>query len=228
MPTKTLLTQRCREHAHPEFAIEFDPGRLLAADAEWLAQVLESWVINGRRLAAGETVQIGWSFLQLKQQGEALGFLEPEFGSMPIKWVPGVTATLGQLRQHKDTVASVLPAESMDIPSLRQGCIVCTRVQASQGFLMSRATPEEDDSGWFIGCLDEDHDHQDMDSLELMSLYQAIAERASRALPYLGLPAGCSVKVQGSEPLIQGQDGPLPIKPGSYLDALMRKGVART
>ena len=51
MSTKTLLTQRCREHAHPEFAIEFDPGRLLAADAEWLAQVLESWVLNGRRLA---------------------------------------------------------------------------------------------------------------------------------------------------------------------------------
>ncbi|HEY0913286.1 MAG TPA: hypothetical protein VGE22_00325 [Solimonas sp.] len=224
MPTKTLLTQRCQEHAHPEFAIEFDPGQMLAGDAEWLVQVLESWVANGRRMAAGETVQIGWSFLQLKKQGKALGFLEPEFGSMPIKWVPGVTATLRQLRQQKDTVASVLPAEAMDIPSLRQGCIVCTRLPAAQGFLMSRAAPEENDSGWFIGCLDENHDHQDMNSLELMSLYQAVVERAPRALPYLALPAGCGVRMQRSEPLIHDKDGPLPIKPGSYLDLLMRHG----
>lgn len=221
------MTQRCREHAHPEFAIEFDPERMLAGDAEWLGQVLESWVVNGRRFAAGETVQIGWSFLQLKQQGDALGFLEPEFGSMPIKWVPGVTATLQQLRQQKDTVSSVLAPDAMALPSLRQGCIVCTRLQATQGLLMSRGAPEEEDSGWFIGCLDEDHDHQDMESLELMSLYQAIAERAPRALPYLALPAGCGVRVQGSEPLIHDKDGPLPIKPGSYLESLVRKGDAR-
>ena len=193
-------------------------------DAEWLIRVLESWVAEGRRFAAGEMVQVGWSLLQIESRDDGLlRFLEPDFKSMPVSWVPGVTSSLAHLRFQKDAVASVLPDDALDIPSLRQSCIVCNQLSGGPDFLMSRAAPEENDSGWFIGCLDESHDHNSIESVEVVSLHQAVVELAPGAVQYLGLPVGCGALVRAGEIAISNESGPLEVKAGSYLDRLSRR-----
>lgn len=221
-----LSTLRCHAHSHPEFAIEFDPQRLLGLDAQWMADLLESWVADGQRFSDGESVQIGWSFTRLRQGDDGLlHFEEPDFESMPIVWTSGLTATLLHLRLHKDTAMSVIDADAMDTPSLRQSCLICTRLKAGNDFMMMRTQPDEWDSGWFIGCLEDDHDHNEPDGLVPESLYQAIVEHAPLALAYLGLPAGTAVRVESGQFELFDESGVLKPAPGSYLDAVRRKGT---
>lgn len=43
---------------------------------------------------------------------------------------------------------------------------------------MNRTEPDgERDSGWFVGCLDDDHDHNDSDNLLCVSLYEAYTKQ---------------------------------------------------
>lgn len=215
-----LSTKRCSEVGHSNFRLLYDPKRVLDSDAAWFAQSLEEMVLRGERFAAGQSFQIGWSFTLLEVESDGhLGFLEPDFNAMPVKWQKGITHSLRHLRLHKDVVESVLPKEQIRVPSLRQSCIVCTELPTAQRLLMARGAEAGDDSGWFIGCDGAGHDHSKADSLGKVSLYEAIVSQSPKALPYLALPPGVSVLIADGRPRVLRDDRELQIKPGSYLAA---------
>jgi hypothetical protein len=213
-----VRTTTCSSHLHGEFVIEYDSQVVLACDVEWFAKLLESWVRDGERFCDGESVQIGWSSTVLRQsQSGELHFSEPDFTSMPAVWQSGLTRTLAHLRLHKDVIESLLPSDTLAIPSLRQSCFICKKLDGAKDFMMARSQPDNRDSGWFVGCYEE-HDHNDPNSLTPMSLYQAILQHAPGALPYLALPPESQVAIKSGKSSFFIAGKRVEPKIGSYLD----------
>lgn len=216
---KTVCTRRCAEQGHPEIRLEYDSALALTADALWLSDALEMQVAGGERYQEGETFQVGWALTRfVKDPDGLLSLEEPDMASMPIQWQPGVTRTLAHLRRQRDVVASVLGTDVPSFPSLMQSCLVCTRVtHRDASVMMAREVSEGNDSGWYIGCMDARHDHNDPKQLKRVSLYEAIVAHAPQAVGYLALPPGATAIVGKTRPVIRVDNKELAFIPGSYL-----------
>ena len=204
--------------------LAFDSATLLEQDARWFAASLEEMVRSGSRFEASQTLQVGWSIAWfVAAANDTLGFEEPDMKSIPLVRRAGLTNSLAHLRLHKDTLESVLPTDALSIPSLVQSCLVCTRLAHSASFFMDRHHAERDgrDSGWFIGCQEDAHDHNLPSSLKRVSLYEAVISLCPRALPYLAFPAAATIAVQGA-PLFFMAGEPLEVRKGSFVDAQRR------
>ncbi|BBB68742.1 hypothetical protein UNDYM_4489 [Undibacterium sp. YM2] len=215
-----IYTSHCKEFEHPEFCLQFDPDIALATDAEFVARLLESMVSKGSCFQDGQSMQLGWSYLMLStQQDGSLGFKEADFQTMPLVWNIGISNTLRHLRLHKDIVERVVPTEYLSIPSFRAECVVCNELKNANGLIMMvRQEEKKRDSGWFFGCYKEGHDHNNVDNLERISLYEAVVTHAPACLPYLGFPQGMTILLGEGRPIFFYEDKELTILEGSYLD----------
>ena len=217
-----LRTTNCARHGHPEFQLVYDPEMVAIDDSvRWFAGWLEESVAQGTCYTAGQTCQIGWSVTEVRQRDDGdLTLWEPDMQHMPIVWSESVSRTLSHLGLQKDVVESVLDAEDSSFPSLRESAVICTRIGQSKGVVMERTKPSGAYSGWFCGCLGEDHDHNDVDELRLVSVYEAVVCHAPQILPYLALPPGTLASVGADDAPVIFRDGePLEFKAGSYLAA---------
>ena len=78
----------------------------------WFLGWIESEVSGGRRFLPEQTVQVGWSVLEIRQRNDgALGFLEPDFRSIPVRFVDSVSNTLLHLLVQKSAAESLGLAE---------------------------------------------------------------------------------------------------------------------
>lgn len=222
---KTLASKTCQEYGHPEIAVDYDPAVVVEADVAHLLSGLEAMVAGGTRFEANQSIAFGWSLAWFVHRPDGrLGFEEPDFRSMPVKRVSGLTATIRDLRLQRDIVASVLPDGSAQFPSLRQSCIVCGEVSATDGLVMVRAAPAEMDSGWFIGCQRQEHRHDVIENLERISLYEAVVHRRLPIVPWLALPEGSLVSRGDPGLAIQFNGEPLTVKPESLLQRMLDDG----
>jgi hypothetical protein len=221
---KTVLTTNCGQFNHPEFELAYDPDTVLDRDVLWLAGILEQQVANGERFSDNQSFQLGWMFTLIHQNDNGtLSILEPEMTEMPIRWQNSVTNTLRHLRLQKDTGESLLPAEALVFPSYRQSCIVCDRLGHSREIVMDRREPGDQESGWFIGCVADEYDHNNPDNLRVVSLYEAVVCLEPRVLRYLALPPGVLLHVGGEQAVFFLDESRLEIRPGSYLEKVLRK-----
>jgi hypothetical protein len=214
-------TTSCHRFQHPEFRITFDPSVVIQPDVQGLLQLLQDAVARGERFADGETFQVGWMFTTIRRNEEGtLSILEPDFTrQIPIAWIDSVTHTLRHLRVQKDVCESVLSSEFLSFPSICQSAIICNRLRDGDSFMMSREKPSETDSGWFCGCRDE-HDHQDVDELAVVSLYEAAVRYQQQIIPYVALPAGTLLSAGNGAPSIYLEQTRLQFEPGSYLETM--------
>ena len=213
-----LATCGCSQYGQPEILIEYEPQGVIEADVAHLVATLEQMVRSGSRFEPGQSMALGWSLVCFVSRADGrLGFEEPDFRSMPIQRVAGLTSTLKHMRLQREVVDSVLSVDEVQFPSLRHGCLVCKEVAETGGFMMERADAQELDSGWFIGCLNPAHRHDVIENLERVSLYEAVVQRRLPILPWLALPAGTLVCHGDQGLVIQRQGQPLEVKPGSLL-----------
>lgn len=216
---KFLRTMTCAQHGHPEFRISFDSA-VAANDAKWLLGWLEESVAEGTRFEIGQTCQVGWVVTEVRQHESGdLILWEPDMRSLPVQWSAAVSYTLAHLRVQKDVAESVLGAEDLLFPSMRQSALICTRLAENKDVVMERAESNGADSGWFCGCREKGHDHNDVAELRRVSLYEAAIRHAPQIVPYLGLPPGVLLCIGSGAPKIFFAGEPLPFKPGSYLAA---------
>jgi hypothetical protein len=216
---KVLRTTTCGRSGHPEFRIAYDPSVIVVADdAEWFLRWLQESVNEGAKYKTGQTCQVGWMVTQVRQHESGdFTLWEPDMRSFPIEWVDGVTSTLAHLRVQKDVIESVLGADDLSFPSLLQSAIICTRLGQDGGVVMERADPDGNDSGWFCGCREDGHDHNQIAELRRVSLYEAVVRHAPQIVPYLALPPGVLVGVSEHAPVVFRDGQPLEFRPGSYL-----------
>jgi hypothetical protein len=211
-------TKICKEYGQPEISVECDDKAFLVPGLQWLLKWLETEVTKGRRFLPGETVQVGWSILEIRQHGnDALTLFEPDFKSMPIKFVDSVSNTLFHLLLQKSVVESLGLMDEILPPRLQDSAIICTEFGKSESFMMSRLSPTDADSGWFFGCSSSVHDHQRNESLRRISLYEAAIRLEVRVIPFLALPADIYVEFCEETPYFMRGDRELVIHSGSYL-----------
>jgi hypothetical protein len=218
-------TNKCREHGHSEVSVWCDDTSALSASLQWLLGWIESEVAGGRRFLPEQTVSVGWSVLEIRQRTDGkLALFEPDFHSMPIRFVDGVSNTLLHLLLQKSVNESLDLEKGLAIPSLLDSAIICTGFGSTEGFVMSRVTPKSRDSGWFFGCDSKVHNHQSPDALRRVSLYEAATRYDDRTIPFLALPPDVFVGFGGTVPCFSSGGRALEIRHGSYLH---RKYVER-
>lgn len=219
---KEYKTSRCHEVGHPELAFRVDAALILESDIDWLVCTLESMVASGSRFMSGQTIQIGWGCLKFGVLAEgSLRLLEPDYTSKPpIEFVDSVTQTLSHLRLQKDIVESYFGIEEIAFPSLMESCIVCTNAEAAD-VVMDRMAAEPPDSGWFIGCTRESHDHNDLENLTKVSVYEAV-QRFPAAIGFLALPFGVFLKSTPGDIRILLGDVEITPKEASYVARLLQ------
>jgi hypothetical protein len=224
-----LETTRCRDSGQPEFRVAVDGAAVIEPDIAFLLRTLEEWVQAGERFGDGETVQLGWCLLTVRvNEDNTLSLLEPDFRRMPILWVDSVTSTLRHLRAQKDVCESFFDPTAVCFPTLTQSCIVCTHLPEAQQLVMERHEPVAADSGWFLGCHGNTHDHNDARNLSRVSLYEAALQNPE-TIPYLALPPAVLLHVTADG--LRGifhEGKALQPKDGSYVDAIAKRRSTRT
>jgi hypothetical protein len=216
---KLLRTTRCSRNGHPEFRIVFDPAIVVIEDdAHWLLGWLEDSIAQGARYQTGQTCQVGWAVTEVRLHISGdLTLWEPDMRSMPFVWSEGVSHTLAHLRVQKDVVESVLDTDELSFPSMRQSAIICSQLGQEGDLVMERAEPNGADSGWFCGCGHDGHNHNDVAELRRVSLFESAVRHSPQIIPYLALPSGVLVVVDGGLPVIFRDGEPLEFRKGSYL-----------
>jgi hypothetical protein len=211
-------TSTCARFEHPEFRICFDPKIAIEPDVQWFLHGLEQSVANGERFSNGQTFQVGWMLTLIRENEEgSLSILEPDMKQFPIAWVDSVSHTLSQLRTQKDVVESVLPADELCFPSILESAIICNRLGKTHNLLMDRSTLSNRDSGWFCGCREVDHHHNDVEQLTRVSLFEAAVKYHSGIIPFLALPVGSLVGLKERVLTIFRGEDQLAFRLGSYL-----------
>jgi hypothetical protein len=201
-----------RVRVNGRVTFEYDETRVPDPDASWLSEWLAS---ESATLQPGDFMRIGWMTNLLKEYPDGVHLNEPDFVQVPIAFVDSLTRTLVHLRRQRDVAESV----RMDamFPSIRDGATICDRL--GREYVMHRRAPQPPDSGWFIGCADVDHDHDDVANLTMDSLY-AVAIGHEKIVPFLALPPGCTVELYKDEFGLYFNDRTVSFTKGSYLDRL--------
>ncbi len=174
-----VRTSTCVRYRHPEFRLTYDPTVVhVEGDVMRFISWLEDSVAQGTRYLAGQTCQVGWAVTEVRHcENGDLSLWEPNMQHMPIVWSECVSYTLAHMRLQKDVVDSILSAEDLSFPYMCESALICTRLGQSEGLLLERSEPSGADSGWFCGCRDQDHDHDNPAELRRVSLYEAAVTR---------------------------------------------------
>ncbi len=221
-----VTTTKCSHFHHPEFVLDADQSQVAEADLRNIVQAVEDMVAQGSVFEPGQTFQIGWMTTQVQIHDSArLTLFEPDMQGMPIKWVPGITRTLSRMSLQLFILDSVNLRDQLDFPSIRQSLIACTRY-AEGSFFMARFAPVPErkaDSGWFVGCTNDDHDHNASANLACISVYEAyLNQRGIQG--FVSFPVGAMIVCDQKQGMKVFKDGKeLPIQPGSFLDAWFKK-----
>ncbi|HWM69347.1 MAG TPA: hypothetical protein VNO35_22345 [Steroidobacteraceae bacterium] len=185
METIVHKTTACSRFSHPEISVLLD--RRAGFSPDWLIQYFETEVGKGRVFKAGQTVQVGWGLVQLRDTttGE-LELWEPDFLSMPLHWQLGANETLRHLIVQK-SLAEALQCEP-DFPSLRQPGSVEHDWKRLAEFHLWRQPSHENHSGWFFAA------DTPAAAVEYTSLYE-LACHAPAAIAVMGLPQGAEAQL---------------------------------
>jgi hypothetical protein len=225
-------TNKGRLLLHPEFRLEWDETIALTVDGEWLVSYLDNQISHGTVFAPGSFLRLGCGLTRVDEKSDGyLTLSEPDFSELPMRFTNGVTVTLRHLRLQKSVAESVGFESRILFPDLRESGICCVRYGDSVDFIMERSVPAGSDSGWFIGCADPTHDHNDPAQLRRVSLYEQ-AVKMPDCVPFLALPPGMMALINGNLIEISFENSKLQILPGSYLarktgDQALRKDPRR-
>lgn len=169
-----IETKNCSKYDHPEFVLEVQRN-YLQGTLQCLADGIEEMVATGSRFKPKQTFQFGLSLTTVQSYDKTrLTLHEPDMLSMPIAWVPGVTWSTEQMFLQTSCLQSVGWLPELKNVVLNASLIACPRFR-EHSFFMNRMSPSNEcDSGWFVGCHDEDHDHNNADNLIRISLYEAL------------------------------------------------------
>jgi hypothetical protein len=221
-----LRTTQCSQHGQPEISFSCDET-LASIGGDILLRYFEKSAASGSVFKAGQTVQFGFMLLELRAHADGtLRVYEPDLKSFPLAYVDSVSRTLLISAKQKYVCESFSPPEEMILPRLQDSVILCNRMERQLAYFFSRSEPGDSDSGWFLGCMDESHDHSDAGQLRKCSLYEA-AVKFPDLIQFSALPPERSVLFEeGAAIKVLTPESELKIDPGSFLDQFNQRRTA--
>jgi len=237
--TRWVWTEGLQTLGQQEIAVsvpwpEHDPRDMLLTH---FLQFLERYLNNqSKRILSGQTLRYGWTLLRFVRDDQNLSGTAPdallvEEMQSPLSqenppYMPGVAHTLALLQlQHEVLRRNGITGEAV-YPHCSQYALVCTRVTPEtlpflRPLKIDRAwQPNVRESGWFIGCCDREHDHNNPDELAPIHLFHLV-EQFPGLFPYLAMPVGTMLIFEESQAIIfrpGEQEGQ--VDPGSLLSSL--------
>lgn len=185
---------------HPEIGFSYDERVIQEEEARFLISLLESKIRSGTRYTDGQIVRLGSMRLMIKQEKNRLRLWQPDLHSLPLKYENSVTHALLVLRIQqlaiKQAGEDVLPA----FPDMNQTILTCNNLDLTGEYGICRFNPEPgtQESGWFLGCLDREHNHQDPANIKTEPLYQYYC-RHPHLLEFFGFPMDTLVIFSGNQ-----------------------------
>jgi hypothetical protein len=219
-----ISTTECAQFGHREFLLEADESTVPDIYIREMVETIEHMVADGSVFRPGESFQIGWMLTRVHEQGPThLTLEEPDMRSLPIRWIPGIAHALRQKMVQVFMLDSVSLRHEMQLPTISQTLIACTRHNVSEFFMTRSKGTNESDSGWFVGCVDHEHDRNNTANLLFVSLYEAyLGQRGIQGL--VTFPVGIMVVVDSENGVtILNKGESLGIVPGSFLDTWLQR-----
>lgn len=190
-------------------------------EPKWLLKFFEDAVARGQCFSANETVQIGWMLVMLKENDQHdLEIWEPQFDSIPIRWIRGANNTIRHLILQK-SVADLFQVEP-EFPSLRQAGIASQSfltTPSEHGFRLARQLPEGNDSGWSFDTPANSGDMPEFRSLFELSFHHP------EIVPFLALPSEAIVLKKGDQITISLREKTLNSAQNKFLQSLSSVSV---
>lgn len=219
-----LQTTTCSDHGHPEFAIEFDSEGIPEEHGRELVETIEEMVAEGSVFRPGETFAIGWMITKIESAEDGtLTLCEPDLNTNPLEYRAGVSETLRIKMIQVFTADSYgIDRDDLMIPTIGQLAVACNRVPEADAILLARNDDADpDDSGWFVLCHDDDHDHEAGDSIGVVPLHELARVRPD-VINFMMFPTGCTLLLEaGVEPVVLRDDERLELEKGSFFDQLL-------
>lgn len=161
-----------------------------------LVQLIQEFLAN-RAIAADQIIEFGWHIFKIRAVGPPL-LLE----SLDFYAVASFTTDLSEAERIHQLQIAILKANSTDGEpcTLRNYAIVSRSYTPSHpdAFIKRDAVVRGQDSGWYLGVLDDKLDFEDPNSFSKQSLYE-ISIMDNRTTAYWLLPIGSFVTLQNSE-----------------------------
>lgn len=161
-----------------------------------IVQLIEGFLAN-RAVAVGQTVEFGWLIFKIRALGPPL-LLE----SLDFRAVASFTTDLSEAERIHQLQIAVLKANFTggEPCTLRDSAVVSRSYTPGHpdAFLKRDTIVRGQDSGWYLGVLDDKLDFDDPSSFFKQSLYE-ITIMDSRAAAFWLLPVGSIVALQNAE-----------------------------
>jgi hypothetical protein len=138
---------------------------------------------------------------------------EPVTDEPGSRYQEGPARAAGIVHQMVEVARRCGYESGIDVPRALSSAVVCDKTAAGPPLQARRVTPDEPTaSGWVAVCGDEQHDHDDPKSFEVVPLV-ALAERAPQLFTLLAAPVGTGV--------VLGTDGTLTVNlPEAYSEPI--------
>lgn len=158
---------------------------------EWHLKQLAQRYLAATPHQVGETVQLGWFIFRIADAS-----VPPELESLDFRKMASFTGDFSEAERIRFLQTETL--ERFDVAA--EGCTLLQTALVSRSYspqrvdaFIERQEPSgENDSGWYVGVLEETNDMDDERSFEFRSLYElSIVDR--RMLPFWLLPRGKKV-----------------------------------
>lgn len=160
-----------------------------------IVQQIEAFLEN-RAVAAGQTIEFGWLIFRIGALGPPL-LLE----SLDFRAVASFTTDLSEAERIYQLQIAVLKANFTDGEpcTLRNSAIVSRSYTPGHpdAFLKRDSIVAGQDSGWYLGVLDDKLDFEDPSNFFKQSLYE-ISIMDSRVVAFWLLPVGSFVALQNA------------------------------
>jgi hypothetical protein len=181
----------------------------LQPHAEWLLSLFER--IEKERgsgfLEDGARIQVGWSLLSIRREGDALVIVEPDFSGNPFETSRAdLTTTLSVQAQQNDVLTALgLPGTAV---SFRDKIVFAKGCLDQPHIYLERQAPKPGDSGWFIGEV-----KKPQSELAAIYVYQLLKIRPE-ILKVLALPVGYVVVFRDTaiEAVLNDKNQPMELK----------------
>lgn len=168
-----------------------------------LFQFIENYLMKQtKRILPKQTMHYGWNTLRFVADeynisgiGTNTLLIEERTNSLPeeASYMPGISRTIALQQLQDEAMRRNHITGDAIYPNYSQFALTCKRVTPKtirlfRPLRMHRAyEPDVQESGWFLGCCDEGHDHDNSDELGMTHLHHLV-EQFPGLFPYLAMP----------------------------------------
>ena len=181
-------------------------------------QFIEHYIASQpRRITTGQTLRYGWTTLRFTDHAYSntgismetllLTELQHPFSDDEPAFVPGISNTYALMELQNAAMRRNHISSEVDYPHRSQSAIVCTRIRpetigSTSPIMAHRAWESETrTSGWFIGCTDDSHDHNNPANLANVHLLHLV-QSLPALFPYLALSTGYMLLFESKQTII--------------------------